>query len=151
MKLGRQDGLAIRRQVRTSLMNKRLYMLSIFPLCCSIYLEFSSSRSLYFFLQYIVSFSSKDSPFSPLDLPLPLLVFRILTRHRVWLSSGSRFGPSAWLAQLVSCVLRASPTSSLDGETDVKPSFLSFFLSSWGWAHRNWTITLSLSITASMC
>src|SRR5437899_12736755 len=56
---------------------------SIFPLCCSNYLEFSSSRSPYFFLQYIVSFSSKDSPFPPLDLPLPLLVFWILTRHRL--------------------------------------------------------------------
>src|SRR6059036_1666271 len=36
--------------------------------------------------------------FSPLDLPLPLSVFWILTRHRLCLSSGSRFGLSAWLA-----------------------------------------------------
>src|SRR3989442_4230779 len=36
--------------------------------------------------------------FSPLDLPLPLSVFWILTRHRVFLFSGSWFGLSAWLA-----------------------------------------------------
>src|SRR5437867_3389421 len=36
--------------------------------------------------------------FPPLDLPLPLSVFWILIRHRVCLSSGSRFGLSAWMA-----------------------------------------------------
>src|SRR2546425_8540569 len=36
--------------------------------------------------------------FPPLDLPLPLSVFWILTRHCVFLSPGSRFGLSAWLA-----------------------------------------------------
>src|SRR3989441_12975396 len=53
------------------------------------------------------------SPLTTLDLPLPLSVFWILTRHRVCLYSGSRFGLSAWMAELVSlCVLRASPTLS---------------------------------------
>src|SRR3989441_12957693 len=85
---------------------------------------------IYLVTSIFASFHSALKTHHFLALPLPLSVFWILTRHRVFLSSGSRFGLSAWMAWLVSfCVLRASPTSSVDGETDVKPSFFFSFCS----------------------